>query len=212
MIADAAAMKNIYAQYQEKFSELPNIQKVLAFACTLFLMGFAFYFFQFSSQLDTVTSLDGQIAAQQNTLASLKAASLKIKSFKEQLAKSQAELDKLKGFLPNEKEIPGLLESLSRLGSYVGLENILFQPEAERRHDFYATIPIRLDLVGTFDNLGVFLDSVSKLDRILKVRSIKLVRQGNDQDQLLSVTCEMVTYRLLRHPAVKKPGPPGRRR
>jgi type IV pilus assembly protein PilO len=197
-------MKNTYAQFQEKISELPAAHKVLLFVGTLFFMGVVFYYLQFQSQLTTVTNLDRQISSQQNTLVTLKAAAARVKVLTKEISQSQEELNKLLTLLPDQKEIPGLLESVSRLGAYVGLENILFQPEPERLGQFYATIPVRLDLIGTFDDLGVFLDSVSKLDRILKVQSLNLVRQNNARTPLLKVTCEIVTYRFLKEPIVQK--------
>jgi type IV pilus assembly protein PilO len=66
--------------------------------------------------------------------------------------------------------------------------------------EFYATIPIRLDLLGTFNDLGVFLDNISKLDRILKVQSLTLTRQKDKPGALLQVGCNIVTYRFLEKP------------
>ncbi|MDR3554683.1 MAG: type 4a pilus biogenesis protein PilO [Syntrophobacteraceae bacterium] len=205
-------MKNIYAQFQEKISDLPAAHKALLFVGTLFFMGVVFYYLQFQSQLDTISQLDSQISSQQATLVSLKAAAARVKVLTKGISQSEQELNKLLTLLPDQKEIPGLLESVSRLGAYVGLENILFQPEPERLSEFYATIPVRLDLIGTFDDLGVFLDSVSKLDRILKVESLDLVRQTQAQTPLLKVTCEIVTYRFLKEPIVVKKTAAKRRR
>ena len=194
-------MKKIFTEFQNKVSSLTIVQKVLLFAGTLLVLSAGFYFLMFQNQLDTISRLDGQIANEQKTLASLKAAAARVKIITREIAQSQEELHKLLMLLPDQKEIPGLLESVSRLGANVGLENILFQPEPEVFNEFYATIPVRLDLVGAFDNLGVFLDSVSKLDRILKVQSLKLVRQNDKDTALLQVTCEIVTYRFLNKPA-----------
>ena len=120
-----------------------------------------------------------------------------------ELAQSEEELTKLLTLLPDQKEIPGLLENVSRLGAKVGLENILFQPQPEVIQEFYAIIPIRLDLLGTFNDLGVFLDNISKLNRILKVESLTLTRQKDKQASLLQVGCTVVTYRFLEKPEPK---------
>ncbi|MFZ0932144.1 MAG: type 4a pilus biogenesis protein PilO, partial [Syntrophobacteraceae bacterium] len=61
-------------------------------------------------------------------------------------------------------------------------------------------------LRGTFNDLGVFLDSISKLDRILKVESLTLTRQKDKQGALLQVACTIVTYRFLEKPQPKKAG------
>jgi type IV pilus assembly protein PilO len=197
-------MKNIFNAFQERLSGLSAVQKVLLFAMTLLVMGAAFYLLEFRNQLDTLTQLRSQITQQQKKLASLKEAAVKVRILEKELVQSEEELAKLLMLLPDEKEIPGLLENVSRLGSKVGLENILFQPQPEVVNEFYATIPVRLDLVGTFNDLGVFLDNISKLDRILKVQSLTLTRQKDKQARLLQVTCNIVTYRFLEKPVPKK--------
>lgn len=196
-------MKNYFAQFQEKLSGLSAVQKVLLFALTLLVMGGAFYFLKFESQLNTLTQLKAKIAEQQKKLVTLKAAAAKVQVLEKELEKSEEELAKLLMLLPDQKEIPGLLENVSRLGAKVGLENILFQPQPEVVQEFYAIIPVKLDLVGTFNDLGVFLDNISKLDRILKVESLSLTRQKGKQASLLQVGCNLVTYRFLETPVPK---------
>ncbi|MGC9963861.1 MAG: type 4a pilus biogenesis protein PilO [Syntrophobacteraceae bacterium] len=200
-------MKNIsFAAIQEKLSSLTSVQKALLFAGTLLAMAALFYFLEFESQLDTLTRLKNQISEQQRKLASLKAAQVKVLALEQELVQSEEELSKLLMLLPEQKEIPGLLENVSRLGAKVGLENILFQPQPEVLQEFYAVIPIRLDLLGTFNDLGVFLDNISKLNRILKVQSITLTRQKDKKASLLQVACTLVTYRFLEKPEPKKAG------
>ncbi len=199
-------MENIFAKFQEKLSGLTPAQKVLLFAGTLLVLGAAFYYLKLQGQLESITQIKAQITDQRNKLASLKAAVTKVQALEKEIAQSDEELTRLLMLLPDQKEIPGLLENVSRLGSKVGLENILFQPQPEVMQEFYATIPIRLDLLGTFNDLGVFLDSISKLDRILKVESLTLTRQKDKQGALLQVACNIVTYRFLEKPQPKKAG------
>ncbi len=200
-------MKKIsFAVFQERLSDLTAVQKVLLFAGTLLAMGAIFYFLKFEGQLNTVKLLKNQIADQQRKLATLKTAAVKVKVLEQELSQSEEELSKLLMLLPDRKEIPGLLESVSRLGAKVGLENILFQPQPESLQEFYAIIPVRIDLLGTFNDLGVFLDNVSKLNRILKVQSLTLTRQKDKKASLLQVACTIVTYRFLEKPVPKKAG------
>ncbi|MGA2404723.1 MAG: type 4a pilus biogenesis protein PilO [Syntrophobacteraceae bacterium] len=192
-----------FTAFQERLSGLSTLQKVLLFAATVLVMGAAFYFLKFEGQLDTLKQLKSDIAQQQQKLASLKAAAARVQALEKDLAQSEEELTKLLMLLPDQKEIPGLLENVSRLGAKVGLENILFQPQPEVMQEFYAIIPIRLDLLGTFNDLGVFLDNISKLNRILKVESLTLTRQKGKQASLLQVGCTVVTYRFLEKPEPK---------
>jgi type IV pilus assembly protein PilO len=198
-------MKNLsFAALQETLSELTAAQKALLFAGTLLAMGAIFYFLEFGGQLDTLSRLKNQVAEQHKKLVTLKAAEAKVHVLEHELVQSEDELAKLLMLLPDQKEIPGLLENVSRLGAKVGLENILFQPQPESVQEYYAIIPIRIDLLGTFNDLGVFLDNISKLNRILKVESLTLTRQTAKQASLLQVACTLVTYRFLEKPEPKK--------
>lgn len=198
-------MKKIsFAEIQERLANLTSAQKVLLFAGTLLAMGAIFYFLEYDGQMETLKRLNNQISEQQHRLASLKSAAVKVKALEQELVQSEEELSKLLMLLPDQKEIPGLLENVSRLGAKVGLENILFQPQPESLQEFYAVIPIRIDLLGTFNDLGVFLDNISKLNRILKVQSLTLKRQKDKKASLLQVACTIVTYRFLENPEPKK--------
>lgn len=197
-----------YAAIREKISAIPSSQKVLLFILTFMVLGGAFYFLKFQDQLAMVEQLERKVADQEKKLVTLKAAAAKVQVLEKELAQSEEELSVLLTLLPDQKEIPGLLESVSRLGAKVGLENILFQPQPEVPKEFYAVIPIKLDLLGTFNDLGVFLDNISKLNRILKVDSITLTRQKDKNTSLLQVGCTVVTYRFLDKPA-PQPGAKG---
>ena len=198
-------MKNIsFTVFQERLSLLTTLQKIMLFVGTLLVLGGGFYYLKFESQFDRLNQLKSQITGQQQKLVSLKAAAAKVPLLEKEIALSEEELETLLMMLPDQKEIPGLLENVSRLGAKVGLENILFQPQPEVPEEFYAVIPIRLDLLGTFNDIGVFLDSISKLNRILKVQSITLTRQKDKAASLLQVACTVVTYRFLEKPVPKK--------
>ncbi len=190
---------------QEKLTGLPTAQKVLLFVGTFAVICAAFYFLKYQDQLTQIKRLKAGVKEQEHKLVTLKNAAAKVKVLEKELEQSEEELRVLMTLLPDQKEIPGLLENVSRLGAKVGLENILFQPQPEIPQEFYATIPIRLDLLGTYNDVGVFLDNISKLNRILKVQSTSLTRP-KDKSGLLKVECTVVTYRFLEQPPEPKKG------
>lgn len=197
---------------QEKLSSFSVAEKVALFMATIVILGGAYYYLKYDDQVTSIARLNREVGEQEKKLATLKAAAAKVDQLEKELVKSEEELAVLMTLLPDQKEIPGLLENVSRLGSKVGLENILFQPQPEVPQELHAVIPIRLDLVGSFNDFGVFLDNISKLNRILKVDTVTLTRykdrSGAATSSLLQVGCTMVTYRFLDKPVVKKPGSP----
>lgn len=193
------------AALEDWASSLTPPQKVLLFVVTLLFVGTMFYFFQYKPQADAIAKLQYDLAAQEKRLVALKLAAAKLPELQEALAKAEEEFSRLLTLLPDKKEIPALLDAISQLGAQVGLENILFQPQPEQAHEFYAAIPIRLDLVGSYHTLGAFLDSLSKLNRILKVDNLSMGRTKTGN--LLQVACTMITYRFLDKPVEAKKDP-----
>ncbi len=194
---------------KEKVEALSGQQKILLFVITLVVLVGGFYFFQYKDLSRNIDRLKGQVTQKERDLARLKSAAQQVAVLEERLAHSEEEFSRLLTLLPDQREIPGFLESVSKLGAEVGLENILFQPQSERVEGFYAAIPVKLDLVGTYHELGIFLDRVSKLDRILRVQNLNISRQRNEG--LLQVGCTIETYRFLDNPVEPPPASTQRR-
>ena len=193
------------AVLQEKVSSLTPQQRIMLFVGTFFLLVAAFYFLQYKPRSEVMDQLQADLAQQEKRLAVLKEAAAKLPALQVEVAKAEEEFAHLLSLLPDQKEIPALLETVSHLGAQVGLENLLFQPQPEQPREFYAVIPIRLDLIGTYHKLGAFFDSMSKLERILRVENLSLTRQKGAS--LLQVGCTLITYRFIERPE-EKPGAP----
>lgn len=177
----------------EKIAALTPLHKGLIVGGTLVALGALFYFLSYKPHAENIQRLQQQVSQQEQRLNELKKAAREVKRIQQELAESEKKLEELLTLLPDQKEIPSLLENVSQLGAQEGLENALFQPQAEQDMGFYATIPVRLDLVGTYHKLGEFFDKISKLDRILKVEGLNMTRSGSG----IRVNCTVVTYRFL---------------
>ena len=112
-----------------------------------------------------------------------------------------AELTSALTQLPNEKEIPEILKSISRLGKESNLEFTLFKPKPEEPQQFYAKVPIDLVMVGSFHNTGLFFDKIGKLPRIINVLDFNMTRarevKGRETDIVIKTSCLITTYRFM---------------
>jgi len=86
--------------------------------------------------------------------------------------------------LPDKKEIPSLLTSISEAGKEAGLEFLLFQPISEINKDFYAEIPVSIKVAGNYHNVGLFFDNVSRLFRIVNIKDIVMTLQPTGLSRL----------------------------
>ena len=115
-----------------------------------------------------------------------------------QLRDLTAELRRAQARLPDQREIADLLSSIAASGRSAGLEITLFRQKPETYHDFYAGVPVEMQMRGTYHELATFLDRVKRLDRIVNVTDIHLTKPHIENDRmLLEATCMVTTFRFL---------------
>jgi type IV pilus assembly protein PilO len=74
--------------------------------------------------------------------------------------------------LPVTKDIDELLRQLNDVGKKSGLEILSLEPGKEVPQTFYASIPIKMQVAGSYHEIAVFFESISKLRRIVNVSNI----------------------------------------
>lgn len=119
-------------------------------------------------------------------------------AYKTQLADMQRSFGAMLRQLPGRTEVPSLLVDISQTGLAAGLQERLFQPAAEIRKDFYAELPIRIRLSGTYHQFGNFVSGIASLPRIVTLHDLAIVPEGKDagaEHLTLDVTAK--TYRYL---------------
>jgi type IV pilus assembly protein PilO len=134
-------------------------------------------------------------------------------AYKAQLAEMERSFGAMLRQLPGRTEVPSLLVDISQTGLAAGLQERLFQPGPEVRKDFYAELPIRIRLTGSYHQFGAFVSGIAALPRIVTLHDISISREGTETapDRLtLDVTAK--TYRYLDDSEVAAPAKPGRPR
>ncbi len=118
--------------------------------------------------------------------------------FEREKAQLTAALKKALRELPNDREIPVLLKQISQEAKKVGLEIRRFQPLPEVKREYYAEVPVAIEVVGSYHEVAMFFDRLSKMDRIVYVQDIEM---GSPEERggkvLLKVTGRAVTFRFL---------------
>jgi type IV pilus assembly protein PilO len=96
--------------------------------------------------------------------------------------------------LPNASEVEKLLVDINQAGVGQGLQFDLFQPLGEVRKDFYAELPIKIRLAGTYHELGAFAGDVAKLSRIVTLNDLDITVT---KDSTLTLNTVAKTFRYL---------------
>jgi type IV pilus assembly protein PilO len=156
-----------------------------------------FYFLFFQPNATKISSLKTQKDGLEKEIAALRVQQSNIPRLQKELAETERIFNEAAVLLPKEKEIPQLLKDISALGQEADLEFLTFKPLPDVPKDFYAEIPISINVRGPYHNMGSFLDNVSKLGRIVTVSNINMTAPTKDRgEMLLNSDCTLVTYRF----------------
>ena len=119
-------------------------------------------------------------------------------AYKAQLQEMEKSFGAMLRKLPNKTEVPNLLTDISQQGAGAGLDQKLFQPTPQINKDFYAELPIKMRLTGSFHSIGNFVSGIAALPRIVTLHNVEIVPVakvgGVDQLQLDVIA---KTYRYL---------------
>jgi type IV pilus assembly protein PilO len=192
-----------------KISKVPLVQRLLAAAGVLGLIVVGVYFMGVAPENE-------QSQRAQSEIDSLDAKLVKKKAIAKDLTRYQVEVERLKQKLnealtqlPNQSEIPELLQKLATLVEQSDCQMAKFSPKGEIKQDFYARIPVEMEITGNYHSIALFFDRVSKLDRIVNVSAIKLEEPKLENKKVvLSATFEATTFKFIENQS--KP-PRGRR-
>ena len=181
----------------EKFIPFEKKNKIIVLVVILLIPILLGYFFVYSPNVEQTKKLKSQIQTASDELKRVRKAARDLPKHQEELNKAKEAFELTSILLPKSQEIPDLLRSISDLGKQSGLDFLSFVPGGEVPKDFYAEIPIDIKIRGPYHNLGLFLDRVSKLERIVTVNNIRTEKvdlEGNEI--LLTSSCRLLTYRF----------------
>ena len=118
-------------------------------------------------------------------------------AYKAQLDQIEQSFGTMLRQLPGETEIPSLIVDISQTGLAAGLQEKLFQPQAEIPKDFYAEKPIKIQLSGGFHEIANFVSGVAALPRIVTLHNITITPEDSDGFDRLSMEVTAQTYRYI---------------
>jgi type IV pilus assembly protein PilO len=127
-------------------------------------------------------------------------------AYKGQLAEMEHTFGAMLRQLPGKTEVPNLLVDISQTGLAAGLSEKLFQPGPEKSNGFYAELPIKIRLVGSYHQFGAFVSGIAALPRIVTLHDIQIgpvegKSTGNYDNLTMDVTAK--TYRYIEDEAPK---------
>jgi type IV pilus assembly protein PilO len=122
----------------------------------------------------------------------------RLPQFREDVARLQADLERLRAVLPEEKDVADLLRRIQAMATQSNLTIRGFTPRAVATKQLHAEWPIGLQLEGNYHDLGGFLERVSKFPRIINVNGIKIkARERQSAAATITAECTATTFVLI---------------
>lgn len=158
-----------------------------------------------------ITQKAGQLRGLEDELIQKQSIANNLAQFKHEKEILERRLAQALTELPNEANIDDLIRSLAEIATKSGLTLNTIDPQSEQRQSFYAAIPIVMSVTGNYHEIGVFLDALSKLARIVNVTNIKMSQPRITNEKLVvNASYVATTFRFLPQPApAPAPAPAG---
>lgn len=165
-----------------------------------------FYWFYWSPTAERSTALQVSITTIQQENQRTKEIADQLPQLEADLEVMEANLATLQNILPEARETDVLLRRLQTAAADTNLNLRRFENQTPILHDFYAEVPVQLDVVGTFHDLARFFDRVSKFGRIVTVGEVTITAVTDGGPNTIQSQCTASTFYFLPEAEAAEPG------
>lgn len=159
----------------------------------------AYYFMFYTKMVEELARRESEYDKVLSERASLKAIADDLENYKEQVEKLKIKFTEALEQLPDSKEIDTLLSNVNKLGEESGLDFMLFKPLSEVKREFYAEVPVKILVQGTYLDVATFFYKVSRLKRIINVTDIEMTEPKEVSGKMFVTTsCVATTFKFLK--------------
>ncbi len=174
--------------------------------------GFAWYMLVWNEDRPVLQKAEADELELRSQFESKQQRAANLDAYKAQLGEMERSFGAMLRQLPGKTEVPNLLVDISQTGLAAGLQEKLFQPGSEKSNGFYAELPIKIKLVGTYHQFGNFVSGIAALPRIVTLHDIQITPVGDTKNggyDNLTMDVTAKTYRYIEdeggvHAAPKK--------
>jgi type IV pilus assembly protein PilO len=188
----------------EKILKLPTKQKILILVLVSIVEAAALVWFLYLPKYNELTGLQAELSKLQNEINEKNRIANNLPRLKVEYEQLNQELAQALTELPNSKEIPSLLTSITTLGKNAGLDFLTFRPKGEVTKDFYADVPVDIIVSGSYFSVANFFAAVANLSRIVNITNVAFsdIKSVNNR-MMTKVTCLATTFRFLDKKEIK---------
>ncbi len=158
---------------------LPMIIVLMIFVSLfILLMG---YWFDIKNQFERLAYAQSEEVKLKTDFVTKSHQAANLSAYKLQLENMKKMFGGLLRQLPEQTEVPALLEDISHQGLATGLEFQSIRLQPERAVDFYIELPIEISVVGNYQQFAEFVNNVAALPRIVTLHDF-VIQPYKDQN------------------------------
>lgn len=200
------------ARGESALSRLSLLAKVIIVTVVMFAVA-AVYFALFHTEVNSRIQAAGN--KEQKLLDELKTARKNEFAYQkdlQELTERQQRQRELNKVLPQTTEYPSFLSALQSVANVSGISLTAWSPEPEVPEQFYARVPMKIEISGRYHQLAKFFYQVGQLDRIINIENISVTDPKKDGDEFsIKVVALATAFKAAENPAAAQPGKPGGR-
>lgn len=182
----------------EKALKLPTKQKIAILLILMLVEGAGLFYFLVMPKMSQMKDLQGKLDGLRSQVDESTRIANNLPKFKAEYEALKKQLDSALTELPNQKEIPSLLTSISSAGKGAGLDFLVFRPKGEEPRDFYAVVPVDISVSGNFQQVANFFVAVGQLPRIVNISNVNFANIKTVAGRTtFTVNCLATTFRFL---------------
>ncbi|MDR0634530.1 MAG: type 4a pilus biogenesis protein PilO [Azoarcus sp.] len=191
----------------------PLAPKLVAYAALLLGVLVLGWLLDWSDQWASLEQSQAQEQQLREGWVSKKRQAVNLDEYRRQLSEINRQLETLVRQLPGKAEMESLLSDINQAGLGRGLQFDLFQPVRDDIMEFYAAVPVKISVTGSYNDLGEFASDVARMPRIVTIKSMVLTAvppQGGNKAAgpggRLKLDATVETYRYLEQDELAKQG------
>ena len=169
--------------------------------------GAFYYFYETPAQADLARQTQ-ELSGIRGRISQGQSMARQLPEFRKEVGTLEARLESLKPILPDERDAGDLLRRVQTLATQSNLQILGFKPQAITAKEMHAEWPISLQLEGSYHNLGLFLDRVSKFPRIINIGNMTLnAKTTPTAAASMTISATATTFVFVEPSADAKKGP-----
>jgi type IV pilus assembly protein PilO len=145
-------------------------------------------YFDTLDQLNVINSAKNRETTLKNEFETKQKKASNLQEYQNQLSQIEDSLAEMIRQMPTEEELAGLLVDISQTGLASGLQFKLFKPDSPILKDFYSELPINIQVIGKYQELGLFVSGLASLSRIVTLHNITITPDGTIGNLLMTAT------------------------